>query len=104
MYTLIFTERDENKDKMIVDFQLSRNNYWYSPPGRIRIARFERSFSPLDNSGYYGDIYMKKFIRKWRKRTYENIQRRKDRIIANEILYKHTTLFNDTINIIIEFV
>jgi hypothetical protein len=46
---------------------------------------------------------MKNFIRKWRKRTYENIQRRKDRIIANEILYKHTSLFNDTINII-EFI
>jgi hypothetical protein len=69
---------------MRVGFQLNKNNYWYSPNGIIRIARFTASFSPY--YGYYGDIYMKRFIRLWKKKTYENLQREKDKSIATEVL------------------
>jgi ribose 5-phosphate isomerase RpiB len=51
--------------------------------------------------GYYGDIYMKQFIRKWKQKTYENIQRRKDRINAIEVMEKKRLI--DVDNIVLEF-
>ena len=36
--------------------------------------------------GYYGDIYMKQFIKICKKKTKENIQRRKDIVNANNLL------------------
>ena len=87
MRTIMFVERPENKGKTIVDFQLCDRNYYYAPEGIIRIARFDSSFNPSENRGYYGDIYMKRFIRKWKHKTLENIQRNRDismvRILLN---------------------
>jgi len=82
--TILFVETPTMKGKMTVGFQLNKTNYWYSPNGIIRIARFTQSFSPY--YGYYGDIYMKRFIKLWKKKTYENIQRKKDKSIAMELL------------------
>jgi hypothetical protein len=92
MITIVFIERPENAGRMIVDYQLHINNYYYRPKGILRIARFENLFWPEKNYGYYGDIYMKQFIRKWKKKTYENIQRRKELLIAEEILYEKTCI------------
>lgn len=101
MFTIMFIETDDIKGKMCVGFQLCNLNYHYAPNGIIRIARFEHSFCPKNNRGYYGDIYMKKFIQKWRTKTYENIQRRKDRQNANFVLVDRGC--SDVNNIIIDF-
>lgn len=101
MRTLLFVERPENKGRMIVDFQLCDGNYHYSPEGIIRIARFSSLFSPSKNRGYYGDIYMKQFIRKWKLKTYENIQRRHDKEIAKNVL--ENKVIYDIYNYIIDY-
>jgi len=101
MKTIMFVERPENQGRMIVDFQLYDFNYHYAPYGTIRIARFTHVFCIEKHHGYYGDIYMKRFIRKWKAKTYQNIQRRKDRQMAGEVL---TNKCNDDVNgIIMEF-
>ena len=101
MRTLMFVERPENKGRMIVDFQLCDLNYHYAPEGIIRIARFSSSFSPSKNRGYYGDIYMKQFIRQWKLKTYENIQRRYDKEMAKNVL--ENKVFYDIYNYIIDY-
>ena len=87
----MFVERPENRGRMIVDFRLFKYNYQNAPEGIIRIARFSSMFSPCNHFGYYGDIYMKRFIRKWKLKTYENIQRRQDKIMARIVLEKQNT-------------
>jgi len=101
MNTIMFVETDDIKGKMRVGFHLRNFNYHYAPTGIIRIARFEQSFCPEKNYGYYGDIYMKRFIRKWKTKTYENIQKRKDGQNASEGLVDKDC--HDTNNIIIDF-
>jgi len=101
MYTIMFVERPEVKGQFVIDFHLTKNNYYYSPAGIIRIARFPNAFWIEKNMGYYGDIYMKQFIRKWKQKTYENIQRRKDRVNAIEVMEKKRLI--DVDNIVLEF-
>lgn len=86
MKTLMFIERPENKGTFRVYYQLHDYNFYRVPEGLIRIARFESCFWPDNNMGYYGDTYMKQFIRKWKNKTKENIQRRKDVVNANKLL------------------
>jgi len=86
----MFVERPQNNGRMVVDFQLNKYNYHYAPQGIIRIARFEGSFNPSNNRGYYGDIYMKRFIRKWKNKTLDNNQRKKDISMAHILLDKKT--------------
>ena len=101
MKTIMFVERPENQGRMIVDFQLCDFNYHYAPHGTIRIARFTHLFYIEKHHGYYGDIYMKRFIRKWKAKTYENIKRRKDKQMAEKVLAERC---NDDVNrIIMEF-
>jgi len=88
MKTIMFVERPENRTSFCVDYQLYKHNFYRVPEGLIRIARFESCFCPDKNVGYYGDIYMRQFIRKWKKITKENIQRRNDKLMAKEILEK----------------
>ena len=101
MKTILFVERTENKGKMIVDYRLTNSNYFIAPQGLIRIARFENCFWPAINEGYYGDIYMKNFIRKWKKVTYENKQRKNDKMLFNNLLESKNC--DDINNIILEF-
>ena len=88
MKTVMFVERPEKRDSFCIDYQLYKYNFYRVPEGLIRIARFEISFCPYKNMGYYGDIYMRQFIRKWKKITKENIQRRNDKLMAKERLEK----------------
>lgn len=67
MNTILFVEEEKNKGRMVVGFHLEKHNLHYSPKGQIRVARFMNSFYPLINHGYYGDIYMKRMIRRWKK-------------------------------------
>ena len=101
MYTIMFVERPKNKGRMVIDFTLNKNNYHYSPEGIIRIARFPSSFWIERSYGYYGDIYMKQFIRKWKQKTYENKQRRQDRL--NAALVMNRIGFIDIDNIVLEY-
>ena len=102
MKTILFVERHVNKNSFRVDYQLNKHNFYRIPDGVIRIARFDSCFMPDNNIGYYGDIYMKQFIRKWKNKTKENIQRRKDLENAT-ILFEIKELCFDVKNIIIEF-
>jgi hypothetical protein len=101
MPTIMFVERHEDEGRMCIGFQLNKENFYRVPKGKVRIARFEDMFWPKKNRGYYGDIYMKQFVRKWKKITKENIQRRKDRLVAKDLL-KNKMCF-DTLNHVIEF-
>ena len=101
--TIMFVETPGDSGKMIVGFTLHKLNYLKAPKGIIRIARFDNAFWPEKNYGYYADIYFRKFIRKWKKITYQNIQRRHDTRIANKIL-QHSILPTDINNIIISFI
>jgi len=86
MFTILFVEKPEDKEKLVIGFQLNKENFYRVPTGKIRIARFENIFWIEKNMGYYGDTYMKQFIRKWKKITKENIQRRKDIANAKNLL------------------
>ena len=101
MKTMIFVERPEDKGRNVIGYQLTRDNYNLSPNGTIRIARYPGVFWIEKNRGYYGDIYMKQFIRKWKQKTYENIQRRADR--TNATLVMKQLGFIDIDNIVLEF-
>ena len=98
----MFVERPENKGSFSVDYQLHKYNFYRVPEGLIRIARFESCFWPDNNMGYYGDIYMKQFIRKWKKTTKKNMQRRKDIENVNKLLENNKICF-DIFNEIIEY-
>jgi len=93
MHTRVFIEIPEDSGKMIVGYQLSYGNYIFSPKGIVRIARFECNFSPKNNLGYYGDIYMKKFVKKWKNSIYKKkVEKILDKIICID-LYKKITEF-----------
>lgn len=102
MKTIMFVERPENNGKMIVDFQLNSSNFYRVPKGTIRIARFDYNFWPDHNLGYYGDIYMKQFIRKWKNVTKENIRRTHDKQVAKFLL--ENKFCYDLYNKIIEYI
>jgi len=70
-------------------FQLGPHNWFYAPIGRIHIARFENSFNPSQGRGYYGDIYFRMFIRKWKKyvKTKKDVAARKIAKFIREIYY-----------------
>jgi hypothetical protein len=77
MNTIIFVERQEDIGKMIVGFQLCHFNYFYAPKGIIWIARFQNSFNPINNMGYYADTYFKIFVRKCKQFLLRKRERRK---------------------------
>jgi hypothetical protein len=98
---MMFVERPENQGRNIIDYQITKNNYHYSPNGTIRIARYPGVFWIEKNHGYYGDIYMKQFIRLWKQKTYENKQRRADHVNARLVMNRLG--FIDTDRIVLEF-
>ena len=85
MNTIMFIEPEHNKGRMVIGYHLNRYNYLSSnaPKGKIRIARFESSFWPQINRGYYGDIYFSRMIKKWKKK-----RREKEIDVATEFLIK----------------
>jgi hypothetical protein len=76
MQTLLFIA---SENPIHHGFQLSRNNFYRVPAGRIHIARYSASFDPAEGRGYYGDIYMRHFIRRWKKTTMEKKRRSMER-------------------------
>lgn len=65
--TIMFVETEHEQGRMIVGYHLNNHNYQYAPQGKIRIARFTTSFCPLQNHGYYGDVYLNIILRKWKR-------------------------------------
>jgi hypothetical protein len=63
-------------------FQLSRGNFYRVPAGRIHIARFTTSFNPAQGRGYYGDTYLRQFIRKWKHEVITKQRRRFEKRMA----------------------
>lgn len=66
--TIVFVEREQDKEYMIVGFQLHKDSYIYAPPGRIRIARFTNSFNPPQNRGYYAESFLHIAIKHWKNK------------------------------------
>ena len=100
MKTVMFIETPQDKSRMVVGFPINKNNYLLAPKGTIRIARFENAFWP-DNENimcYYGDIYLKLFIKKWKKIFYQNKHRRRDILLGNLLLFNKEVLFPNDIN------
>lgn len=99
MQTILFVD---NGRPFQCGFQLSRNNFHYSPPGRIRVARFETAFSPLNERGYYGDIYLREFIRRWKKKVV--LKRRiKEKTMATLSMTKKNKVPQDIVRYIVDF-
>jgi hypothetical protein len=99
MYTRLFIDTGP---PFRCGFQLYRYNWIYSPYGRIRIARFENSFSPDEGRGYYGDIYLRRFIRLWKNKTVTK-KRKIEKINTVLCMTKKKIMNNDVMRYIIEF-
>ena len=97
MYTIIFVD---NGPKYSCGYQLSRNNLKEAPCGLIHIARFETAFSPDIGLGYYGDIYMHQFIRKWKKYKKRQIEKK----ITLLCIIKKNLLNIDTLRYILKYI
>lgn len=100
--TIMFIELEKDKGKMCVGFTLQRHNLDRAPKGKIRIARFNNSFSPMHNHGYYGDIYFKLFLKKWKYITIENKRRKEEKLIFKN-LFKYIFCY-DILNYIIQYI
>lgn len=72
--TIVFVEREQDKEYMIVGFQLDKNSYIYAPPGRIRIARFMNSFNPQKNRGYYAESFLHIAVKQWKNKKKKEIK------------------------------
>ena len=83
MRTIMFVERPEDVGKMHVGYHLTTGSLetMRNMTGIIRIARFTNSFYPQFNYGYYGDIYLKRFVRKWKKYTADKKRRIYERVL-----------------------
>jgi len=75
-------------------YHLNSRNFRAVPHGRIRIARYTSAFWPEIGLGYYGDIYLRKFIRVWKRKTSVLKHRRLEKwhvllLGRNTILFPH---------------
>lgn len=94
MKTVWFVDLPEDKGRMVIGYQV--NTYTlYVKPGPFRIARFEHCFWPQSGLGYYTEVLMREFIRKWKRRIIE-----KKRVV-HEVLYDKAC--DDVINHILKF-
>ncbi len=98
-YTLMFVEEIQDIGKCITGFQLNRKNYLYSPKGIIRIARYKNSFNIKNHhsESYYGDIYLKLFIRKWKRVYIINKRRNNEKKLAQLVLNRNKKIPRDII-------
>ena len=95
MYTLLFVAA---VDPRYNGFQLSHDNFYRVPEGRIHIARYSASFDPADGRGYYGDIYFRRFIRRWKQVTMDKKRRlmeRKMSALCMSVLCQRKSVLGD---------
>ena len=103
--TLMFIEEKQDIGKYICGFQLNKSNYEYAPNGIIRIARYKNSFN-INNKysqSYYGDIYLRLFIRKWKKIYITNKRRNIEKKLIQLILHRNKKIHYDIIENISNF-
>jgi len=98
MRTMLYIDQQNCEIKLLANYRFDSRTWQDAPKGHIRIARFKNIFWPELQQGYYGDIYMKRFIRKWKRVTME---RKKGRLLAET--YLGTKLCQDVVSCIIEF-
>ena len=99
MKTIMFIEEEKDKERMVIGYHLNRNTYRYAPLGTIRIARFTNTFWPQKNKGYYGDIYMKSIVKRWK-----NNKKEKEKLMLGLVLSRKEKFSCDIYNIILEFI
>lgn len=95
MYTVLFIAA---VDPRYNGFQLSGENFYRVPEGRIHIARYSTSFDPEKGRGYYGDIYFRRFIRRWKQVTMDKKRRLMERqtaALCMNILCKRKSVLGD---------
>jgi hypothetical protein len=78
-------------------YQLTTRTFKHAPQGRIRIARYTSAFSPREGMGYYGDIYFRRFIRKWKYHAVTKPRRLREKQMS---LYLHSKTIHDTLRMI----
>ena len=98
-YTLMFVEEKQDIGKYICGYQLNKYNYILSPTGIIRIARYKNNFNikNQNSESYYSDIYLKSFIRKWKKIYINNKRRNIEKRLVQLVLNKNKKIPNDII-------
>lgn len=99
--TLIVLHNKDEIIKGIAGFRLGSHNYFMFPQKRLLIIRFDNIFNPYNNQGYYIDIFLRNLIRKWKIKRLENIQRKKDKLVAKELYYKLNSYLT---NYILDFI
>ena len=97
--TIMFIEKEKDIGKYICGYQLNKDNYQNSPNGMIRIARFKNNFdiNNQKSESYYSDIYLKSFIKKWKKVYITNKRRNIEKKLAQLILQRNKRIPNDII-------
>ena len=101
MYTSILFI--DNGGPFTCGFRLNSKNWFYAPHGRIRLARFDSLFSPKYGHGYYGDIYLRKFIRIWKNKVIISKRRKIEKKMAILCTSKKQILNYDVIRHIVGF-
>lgn len=93
-----------NKDEIIkgvAGTRVGHHNYFMFPQKRLVIISFEHIFDPYNNRGFYIDIFLRNLIRRWKIKRLENIQRKKDKLVAKELYYKLNSYLT---NYILDFI
>lgn len=101
MKSILFVEIDGKP--FSCGFRVNKTNLHQAPPGRLHIARFEACFYPMEGHGYFGDIYLRQFIRKWRDKVIAK-RRYAEKITTILCISKNRTLNNDVLRKITEFI
>ena len=101
MRTMLFIDQQNCEIKLLANYRFDSRTWQDAPKGQIRIARFQNIFWPELQQGYYGDIYMKRFIRKWKCVAMENSQQKKARLLAES--YLGMKLCEDVLSIITQY-
>ena len=100
MKSILFVEVDG--EPFSCGFRVNKTNLHKTPHGRLHIARFEACFQPMDGHGYFGDSYLRQFIRKWRDKVIAK-RRYAEKITTILCISKNRTLNNDVLRKITEF-
>jgi hypothetical protein len=87
-------ETDEiYKNRMYVGYRINNTNWQFSPPGKIRVARFTLAFTPC--YGYYSEVYLKILFRmlkhkiihkKWKYKIQQILEQKLSTDITNYII------------------
>jgi hypothetical protein len=98
-YTVMFVEEKQDIGKYICGYQLNKDNYQNAPNGMIRIARFKNNFDIYNKNSesYYSDIYLKLFIRKWKKIFITNKRRNIEKKLTQLVLHRNKKIPFDII-------